>query len=203
MNRFLTILIFVIICIFFISQTSFSESLKKGFPAPNFSLQTILGENISLKDFKNNQKLLILYFCNHEREESICSLAEFVEYFEEYIIEEKYQLVTINVFKEFDEEKFQSMQKFWEEQEMDYVILLDEKNEISQLYHIEQYPTTILLDKNLIVKRIYNGYLAKQQSLMFQYMSYFLGAEKKVDEKKEKKEENGCNEGVCPPPPGY
>jgi len=70
------------------------------------------------------------------------------------------------------------------------------------LYNIEILPTAIFLDKNLVVKRVYYGFISKQQTLMFQYINYFLGYQKKESPKKEEKEKNNCG-GLCETPPGY
>ncbi len=188
---------------FYLSAFSGDSSFRKGFPAPNFTLNTVDGESFNLEDYKEKQKLLILYFCNNESENSICGIEELAEYFENHIIEEKYQVIMINTHRDLKEEDIIQIKEFWTNKKMSFTILLDDQNEVSNLYNIEILPTTIFLDKNLIVKRVYSGLLSKQQNLMFQYLTYFLGAEKKEAPKKETKEDDGCNGGVCEPPPGY
>ena len=74
---------------------------------------------------------------------------------------------------------------------------------MSNLYNVEVLPTTIFLDKNLVVKRVYPGLLSKQQNIMFQYLTYFLAAQEKGASKKVTKEDDGCDDGSCDPPPGY
>jgi len=74
---------------------------------------------------------------------------------------------------------------------------------VSNLYNIEVLPTTIFLANNLVVKRVYPGLISKQQNIMFQYISYFLGAEEIKAPKKKTKEDDGCDDGTCDPPPGY
>jgi len=202
-NKLLILSLVIIGFMLMMSNTSFSSSFRKGFPAPAFTLKNIDEEIFNLKDYKDKQKLLILYFCNNDNEDSVCGIEEFAEYFEEHIIEEKYQVIMVNTRKDLKEEDIKLIKEFWENKGINFSILLDSQDEVSNLYNIKMIPTTIFLDKNLVVKRIYPGLLSKQQSLMFQYMSYFLGAEKKESEKKEKKEDDGCNGGVCPPPPGY
>jgi len=54
-----------------------------------------------------------------------------------------------------------------------------------------------------VVKRIYAGFISKQQTLMFQYINYLLDCKEKEAPRKETKEDEGCNGGDCPPPPGY
>ena len=199
-NNLLTILLIIAFLVSFCSS-AFSSSFKKGFPAPNFTLKTIDGETFDLADYKEKQKLLILYFCNNENEDSICGIEELAEYFEKYIIEEKYQVIMINTRKDLKEEDITQIKEFWTNKKISFTILLDSQEEVTNLYNIEVLPTTILLAKNLVVKRVYPGLISKQQNLMFQYISYFLGAEEKGTPKKDKKEDDGCDD-VCPLPPG-
>ena len=201
-NNLLTVLLIIAFLVSFYSS-AFSSSFRKGFPAPNFTLKTIDGETFNLADYKEKQKLLILYFCNNENEDSICGLEELAEYFEQHIIEEKYQVIMINTRRDLKEEDITQIKEFWTNKKIPFTILLDAQEEVSNLYNIEILPTTIFLAKNLVVKRIYPGLISKQQNLMFQYLSYFLGAEKKESEKKEKKEDDDCGTGTCDPPPGY
>ncbi|MEA1940590.1 MAG: TlpA disulfide reductase family protein [Candidatus Caldatribacteriota bacterium] len=206
-KNYLIVIVLTIILLFAVSFTSFSSSsLKKAFPAPAFTLKNIDEEIFNLKDYKGKQKLLILYFCNNENEDSVCGIEEFTQYFEEHIIEEKYQVIMINTRKDLKEENIKLIKEFWQKKGINFSILLDFQDKVSNLYNIEMIPTTIFLDKNLVVKRIYPGLLSKQQNIMFQYISYFLGAEKKESSKKERKEkddDSGCDDGSCDPPPGY
>ena len=201
-NNLLIVLLIITFLVSFCSS-AFSSSFRKGFPAPTFILKTIDGETFNLEDYKEKQKLLILYFCNNENEDSVCGIEELAEYFEEHIIEEKYQVIMINTRKDLKEEDITQIKEFWTDKKISFTILLDSQNEVSNLYNIEILPTNIFLDKNLVVKRIYSGLISKQQNLMFQYISYFLGAEEKGAPKKDNKEDNGCDDGACDPPPGY
>jgi len=201
-NNLLTVLLIIAFLVSFYSS-AFSSSFRKGFPAPVFTLKTIDGEAFNLADYKEKQKLLILYFCNNENEDSICGIEELAEYFEQHIIEEKYQVIMINTRKDLKEEDVTKIKEFWTNKKISFTILLDSQEEVSNLYNIEVLPTTIFLAKNLVVKRIYPGIISKQQNLMFQYLTYFLAAQEKGAPKKDTKKDDGCNGGVCPPPPGY
>jgi len=201
-NNLLTVLLIIVFLVSFYSS-AFSSSFRKGFPAPTFTLKTIDGEIFNLADYKEKQKLLILYFCNNENKNSLCGIEEMAEYFEEHIIEEKYQVIMINARKDLKEEDITQIKKFWTDKKISFTILLDSQEEVSNLYNIEVLPTAIFLVKNLVVKRVYTGLISKQQNLMFQYLSYFLGAEEKEAPKKKTKEDDDCVDDVCDPPPGY
>jgi len=200
-SNLLTILLIIAFLVSFYSS-AFSSSFKKGFPAPTFTLKTIDGETFNLEDYKEKQKLLILYFYNNENKDSVFGIEELAEYFEAHIIEEKYQVIMINTHEDLKEEDIAQIKEFWTDKKVSFTILLDSQNEVSNLYNIEVLPTNIFLDKNLVVKRVYPGLISKQQNLMFQYISYFLAAQEK-GEKKDTKKNDGCNDGVCDPPPGY
>jgi len=201
-NNLLIILLVIAFLVSFCSS-AFSSSFRKGFPAPNFTLKTIDGETFNLEDYKEKQKLLILYFYNNENKDSVYGVEELAGYFEAHIIEEKYQVIMINTHKDLEEEDIAQMKEFWTDKKVSFTILLDSQNEVSNLYNIEVLPNSILLDKNLVAKRAYPGLISKQQNIMFQYLSYFLEAKGKENPKKETKEDDGCNDGACDPPPGY
>ena len=200
-NNFLIVLLIIAFSVSFY-LVGFSSAFKIGFPAPIFNLKTIDGEAFNLEGYKEKQRLLILYFYNNENKDSVDGIEELAEYFKAYIIEEKYQVIMINTHKDLKEEDIAQIKEFWTDKKISFTMLLDSQNEVSNLYNIEALPTSILLDKNLVVKRVYPGLISKQQNLMFQYISYFLGAKEKGTPQKDTKEDDGCND-VCPPPPGY
>jgi len=198
-NNLLTILLIITFSVSFYSS-AFSSSFKIGFPAPTFNLKTTDGETFNLEDYKEKQKLLILYFYNNENKDSVYGVEELAGYFEAHIIEEKYQVIMINTHKDLKEEDIAQMKEFWTDKKVSFTILLDSQQEVSNLYNIEVLPTSILLDKNLVAKRAYPGLISKQQNIMFQYLTYFLSAKEKGTPQKDTKKDDGCDD-VCPPPP--
>ena len=201
-NILLTVFLIIAFLVSFYSF-AFTSSFRSGFPAPSFTLKNINGETFNLEDYQEKQKLLILYFCNNENKDSVFGIKDLAEYFEGRIINEKYQVIMINTTKDQKEEDVIGIKEFWNSKKIFFPILLDSQNELSNLYNIEVLPTAIFLDKNLVVKRVYAGLISKQQGLMFQYISYFLDAKEKGTPQKDTKKDDGCNDGVCPPPPGY
>jgi len=196
----LLIIVFVFLISFYLSVYA-ASSFRKYFPAPNFTLKTVDGKNFDLENYKGKQELLILYFCNNENEDSVYGIEKLAKYFEENIVKKQYQIIMINATKDQKEEDVTGIKEFWNSKKIFFPILLDSQNELSNLYNIEVLPTAIFLNKNLVVKRVYSGLISKQQNLMFQYISYFLDA--KGTPQKDTKKDDGCNDGVCPPPPGY
>lgn len=199
-NNLLIILLIIIFLLSFYSY-AFSSAFRKGFPTPDFTLENMDGETFNLKDYKEQQKLFILYFYSQDSKESLKGIDELTKYFAEHIIQEKYEIFLVNVPEKLEED-IALIKEFWLNEKIEFNILLDEDGEISKLYQIETLPTAIFLDKNLIVKRVYPGLISRQQTIMFQYINYLLDCrEKESPAKKEKKEEE-C-EGPCEPPPGW
>lgn len=198
-------LIFTIITLFFLffSTVGFSSTLRIGFPAPSFSLNTIEEGTFDLGEYKEKQKLLILYFYSPDNQNSLAGVKELVKYFEDHITQEKYEIFIINTQENLQEEDLALMKKYLSDNKIPFPLLLDNQNMVSKLYNVEILPTAIFLDTNLIVKRVYPGFILRQQTLMFQYINYLLDCQEKGSLTKEKKGDEGCNGDPCPPPPGY
>src|SRR4030042_4367865 len=105
-KRYDFILVLVLIIIFLISfcSISFSSTLKKGFPAPTFTLKNIEEETFNLKDFKEKQALLILYFYSPNNQDSLRGIGELDKYFRNHITKEKYEILLVNTQENLQEE---------------------------------------------------------------------------------------------------
>jgi len=194
-KRYYFIMILTIIFLISFYSIGFSSTLKKGFPAPSFTLKTIDGEFFTLKDLKEKQKLLILYFYSQDNYDSLTGVKKLVEYFESHIIQGKYEVFLINTQEKLQEKDIELMKVYLSDNKIPFPIILDSQKKVSGLYNIDTLPTAIFLDNNLVVKRIYPGFASNQQTLIFQYMSYFLASEKKeVVEEPSANEEPVVNE---------
>ena len=189
-KRYDFILFLVLIIIFLISfySISFSSTLKKGFPAPTFTLKNIEEETFNLKDFKEKQALLVLYFYSPNNQDSLRGIGELDKYFRNHITKEKYEILLVNTQENLQEEDITLIKNYLDDNKIVFPVLLDEQNEVSKLYNVENLPTAIFLDKNLLVKRAYSGFTSAQQTLIFQYVSYLLDSSEKNILKKEKED---------------
>ncbi len=186
-KSYLTTVLLIIFLIAF-SSVAFSSTFKTGFPAPTFNLKTIEGDYFNLKDQLEKQKLLILYFYSQDNYDSLTGVKKLVEYFEDHIIQEKYEVFLINTQEKLQEKDIELMKGYLSDNKIPFPIILDNQKKVSGLYNIDTLPTAIFLDNNLVVKRVYPSLISKQQTLMFQYVSYLLASEKKEIPKKEIKE---------------
>jgi len=187
-KRCFFILILTIILLISFCSIGFSSTFKTGFPAPTFNLKTIEGDYFNLKDQLEKQKLLILYFYSQDNDDSLTGIKKLVEYFEDHIIQEKYEVFLINTQEKLQEKDIELMKGYLSDNKIPFPIILDNQKKVSGLYNIDTLPTAIFLDNNLVVKRVYPGIISSQQTLMFQYVSYLLASENKEIPKKEKKE---------------
>ncbi|OFW49556.1 MAG: hypothetical protein A2163_01685 [Actinobacteria bacterium RBG_13_35_12] len=197
-KSYLTTVLLIVFLIAF-SSVAFSSTFKKYFPAPTFSLKTIEGDYFNLEDQREKQKLLILYFYSQDNYDSLAGVKNLVEYFEDYIIQEKYEVFLVNTQEKLQEKDIELMKVYLSDNKIPFPIILDNQKKVSELYNIDTLPTAIFLDNNLVVKRVYPGLISNQQTLMFQYVSYFLASEKKEIPKKETKEKEEVAEepNVC------
>jgi len=187
-KKYYSIMVLLIVFLIFFSSVALSSTLKKGFPAPTFSLKTIEGDYFNLEDQREKQKLLILYFYSQDNYDSLKGLEKLAKYFEDHIVQEKYEVFPINTQEKLQEEDTELMKIYLSDNKIPFPIILDNQKKLSELYNIDALPTAIFLDNNLVVKRIYPGLASNQQTLMFQYINYLLASEKKKIPKKEKKE---------------
>ena len=199
-KRYDFILIPVLTIIFLISlySISFSSTFKIGFPAPTFALETIEKETANLKDFKEKQALLVLYFYSPNSQDSLKGIEELDKYFKNHLTEEKYEILLVNTQKNLGEEGIALIKKYLDDNEIIFPVLLDEQNEVGKLYNVEKLPTAIFLDKNLLVKRVYPGFTSAQQTLIFQYVNYLLGSTEKNILKKDKDDKEPIGDEELP-----
>jgi len=199
-KRYDFILILVLTIIFLISfySISFSSTLKRGFPAPTFALETAEEETFNLKDFKEKQALLVLYFYSQDNQDSLRGIDELNKYFKDHITQEKYEVFLVNIQENLQEEEIALIKDYLDDNKIIFQVLLDKQNEVSKLYNIEILPTAIFLDKNLVVKKVYPGFISKQQTLIFQYVNYLLDSSERNISKKEKKDKEPIGDEELP-----
>lgn len=185
-KRYGFILVLTVIFLISLYSISFSSTLRKGFPAPTFTLETIEGETFNLKDFKEKQALLVLYFYSQDSQDSLRGIGELDEYFKNHITKEKYEILLVNIQDNLQEEDITLIKNYLDANKIIFPVLLDQQNEVTSLYNVENLPTAIFLDKNLVVKRVYPGFTSAQQNLIFQYVSYLLDSSEINIPKKEK-----------------
>ncbi|MBI5404497.1 MAG: TlpA family protein disulfide reductase [Ignavibacteriae bacterium] len=125
---------------------------EKGKPAPEFSGKTAGGETVSLSDFKG--KVLVVDFwaswCRPCKE----GFPFLIELYDQYS-DKDFSVLGINL-----DEDVKNMTAFIKKlgKEVKFKNISDPDSKIGNLYKVEGIPTTLIIDKNGVVKFITVGY---------------------------------------------
>lgn len=137
-----------------VSDSASIYAPDKGKQAPEFTLEDLSGQQISLSDLQGKVVLLNFWatWCGPCRIEMPALQSRHEQY------PEKLSVVGLN----FDEPK-ENVVAFAEEFGLTFTILLDPGGEIQNEYRIRGYPTTVFLDENGIVQIVHIGIMSEDQ----------------------------------------
>ncbi len=172
---------------------------KIGEPAPDFMLRDLNGEEYKLSQFKNQQKYVLLSFIKGEDSGTISKLVEAIAFFRKCNPTESYHIIAVMVAPQDETEILYKLVMLQEETEIPLTILVEdnaESSEVLDCYEIEGYPTFILLRDDLCVRKVYSKFTVREESAFYQYLNFLLTCQKENSSSE-------CDDGVCPPPPGY
>ena len=198
LNKFLMIVLFLIITISFIvlTGTSVLAQFKIGSAVSDFELEALDGTSYQLSQFYNKQDHLLLCFVKSDNPTSIVKLQDVITFFKDYQPRESYQIIAI-VETEQDEHKIkENFIPLQNNTEIPFLILLNENNQIIDSFQIKNYPTILLLKYDLKVRREFSGFSSRQEKNFYQYLSFTFTKQKSSSS-------SACEGGVCPPPEGY
>jgi peroxiredoxin len=125
-----------------------------GHPAPNFELQNLDGQVISLTEFRGKPVVLNFWatWCGPCR-------AEMPE-FQEVATDNADDLVIIGV-NNTTSDTAELVDDFVEELDITFIILLDEAGETTETYRVLGLPTTIFIDRDGVVNEVFTGPINK------------------------------------------
>jgi peroxiredoxin len=116
------------------------QSIQAHQKAPDFRLEDLEGRKIGLKDFKG--KVVFLNFwatwCNPCKEEMVS-----IERLHQTFKEKDFIFLTISV----DFEGRKPVKEFINKKNYTFIVLLDPKYEVLDLYKVQRIPTTFIIDK--------------------------------------------------------
>lgn len=126
------------------------SALEIGKPAPDFTLKSMSGVNLNLTEQRG--KIIVINFwaswCGPCRTE-MPVLQTFYD---------KYQDLGVSVWGVNVEQENQAGRDFLADLNLSFPILFDETNKLSATYQVEAMPTTIIIDRNGLVRYAYQGY---------------------------------------------
>lgn len=131
--------------------------LREGAPAPEFTLKTLDGRPVALSDLRGKATLINFWasWCPPCLEETPALIAAYDE------------LKRTNPNVEFigigTNDDRANLQKFAENNHIPYIIVEDPDGKVSDAYGVLGMPTTVFVDGNGVVRRIWNGAIKKEQ----------------------------------------
>lgn len=136
------------------SQNNVSAAPELGAPAPEFELQTLSGERLSLEDFRGKTVLLNFWatWCGPCRVEMPAIQSRFEQHNPEL------EVLAIN----FDEPA-DRVQAYVQELGLTFTVMLDPGGEVQRLYRIRGYPSTYVVDEDGIIRVQHIGLMTEAQ----------------------------------------
>ncbi len=131
--------------------------LREGAPAPAFTLNTLDGRPISLADTKGKAILINFWasWCPPCLEETPALIAAYNE-----LKQADPNIEFIGIGTNDDRA---NLQQFAENNRIPYIVVEDPDGKVSDAYGVLGMPTTVFVDSNGIVRRIWNGAIRKEQ----------------------------------------
>jgi peroxiredoxin len=116
-------------------------SISIGQQAPDFNLSSASGEPVALSEFKG--ETLVFIYWRTEQKRSMMALKEASDIMKDY---EKKKVKVIGVIE--DSDSLEEAQKVFEDNEIDYPLLIDSNRQVYGDYGIRVFPTTVIVDKD-------------------------------------------------------
>lgn len=112
--------------------------IRRGNIAPNFTLETLEGEVLSLSDFKGKKVFINFWatWCPPCRAE-MPDIQKFSE-------DEDVLVLAINLTH--TEDSLLTVDNFIQEKGFDFPVLVDENGEVAELFRVQAYPTSYMID---------------------------------------------------------
>ncbi len=140
------------------SRADDTGPLTVGQPAPDFTLKTLAGDEITLSDLRGQSVLINFWasWCGPCRRE----MPEMLRVYEKYK-EEGFTILAVNLTHQ---DALPEVEAFVEEFQMPFPVPLDETGEVTtDLYRLRGIPTSVFVDRAGVVQRVYIGAMSGDQ----------------------------------------
>ncbi|MBL4908520.1 MAG: TlpA family protein disulfide reductase [Alteromonadaceae bacterium] len=126
------------------------QALTIGEKAPDFTLKNMAGKNLNLVEQRGNIILINFWasWCAPCRKEMPALQT----------LHEKYQDLGFSVWGVNVEQENQAGKKFLADLKLTFPIFFDAKNTLSATYQVAAMPTSVIVDRNGVVRFIFRGY---------------------------------------------
>lgn len=129
-----------------------NTGLKPGSLAPDFTLDTLDGKKVSLKEYQGKKVILNFWatWCPPCREE----MPEMQKFYQDYR-QEDVEILAVNL--EYSETKPEKIRDFVKEYGIAFPIPLDEKNTTGKQFRAVSIPTSYFIDEKGIITKMHIG----------------------------------------------
>ena len=127
-----------------------ASAAEVGKTAPDFTLKALTGENMKLSEMTGNVVLINFWasWCGPCREEMPLLNA----------LHNKYEALGFTVLGVNVEENTDSARGFLKDFPVDFPVLLDSSNQVSEQYKVIAMPTTVVVDRDGNMRYLHQGY---------------------------------------------
>lgn len=124
---------------------------QKGFLAPDFTLETLAGETLTLSDFRGQGVLVNLWasWCGPCRAEMPAMQRVYDQYKDQGFV-----VLAVNITSQ---DSLTNAVAFAEEHNLTYPILLDVRGEVADAYNMRAFPSSYFVDKDGIITEVIIG----------------------------------------------
>lgn len=122
--------------------------------APDFKLKNLSGETVKLSDYRG--KKVLLNFWASWCPPCIQEMPYMQEYYEEYSDKSDVEILAVNMTTS-EVGGIGNIEKFIEEYEFTFPVLLDKKGTVMDLYKVRSFPTTYIINKEGIITDKFNA----------------------------------------------
>ena len=174
-NNYILCLQFLCICLllFLLSSSSYPINIPRGITAPDFSLNTVDGKSISLRDFKD--KIVVLIYWRPDQGRSLLAIKEGQDIFVKYRDQQVQVLGLVS-----DDVNMDSVHEILNDNKIKYPVIIDSNRQVYGVYGIRVYPMTLIIDKT--GKLIYDlpGHSLTYKNALEGHVRHILG---EIDDK--------------------
>ena len=134
----------------FLAGFAQGSSVKGGEAAPDFTLGTLKGPNLRLEDYRGQVVLINFWasWCGPCRQEM-----PILDRLHQRYEDTGFAVLGVNV-----EGEDTSAQKIVDKTNVTFPILVDEGQKVSELYDLEAMPSTVVVDRDGLVRYVHRGY---------------------------------------------
>ena len=134
----------------FVSNAAVASSVKISEVAPDFTLKSLTGSNLRLEEYRGQVVLINFWasWCGPCRQEM-----PILDRLHQRYEDTGFAVLGVNV-----EGKIKPAQEIVDKTNVTFPVLIDEGQAVSELYDLEAMPSTIVVDRDGVVRYVHRGY---------------------------------------------